>query len=196
MLQETKQEVGKKIIFLSLRFLINYIKYPYLAGAVIFPLATVLFTVLNLNPDFSFGFLRYFSFVDPRYATDTFSMGITKIMEIFLVVSLVLMAAVSLMKIALRKVFNREILISSKSKIIISLTAITLLYLCAMMIVAFSDTLDKSFYVVFFIFYILNVVSTLLYFVFDALSKWLHQQEGKLEALLSQHISSKQRYNR
>jgi len=186
MLQETKQEVGKKIIFLSLRFLINYIKYPYLAGAVIFPLATVLFTVLNLNPDFSFGFLRYFSFVDPRYATDTFSMGITKIMEIFLVVSLVLMAAVSLMKI----------LTSSKSKIIISLTAITLLYLCAMMIVAFSDTLDKSFYVVFFIFYILNVVSTLLYFVFDALSKWLHQQEGKLEALLSQHISSKQRYNR
>ena len=195
MLQETKHQLGKKIILLSIRFLISYIKYPFLIGAVIFPLGVILFIALNVNPNLSFGFLRYLSFIDPKYARDTMILGTTEIMALFGVMSLFLMMIAGLLKTALRKVFNREISVSFKSKIIISLTAITLLYLGAMMIVAFSDTLDNEFYAVFFIFYILNVMSTVFYFAFGALSKLLHQREGKLEALLSQHMS-KQRYNR
>ena len=175
MLQETKNEIGKKMILIIIQFLINYIKYFFLTGSVIFSITILLFIILNIDPNFSFGFFQYFQFINPIYATGTFNMGIKEIMEIFSVVSLVLMIVASLIKMTLKKIFDLRVLIPFRLKIIIFFIAITFAYILASIIVAYSDKLDTGFYFVFIIFYILNLISATFYFLFDMLSKKIAQ---------------------
>ncbi len=181
MLQRIKNKIELNFISLLIQFLISYIKYLFLTGSVIFSIVVLLFIILNINPRFSFGFLQYFSFINPVYKTGTFSMGIKETMQIFSVVSLVFMIIVSLVKTALKKIFKLDILITFKSKIIIVFVPITLTYIIASVIVAFSDNLDKGFYFIFAIFYIINLVSVVFYFLFDGLLKWIVQLFEKRE---------------
>lgn len=171
MLQNKQVIGGQEISLVFIRFFINYIKYFFLTGSVIFSIVILLFIILNLNPNFSFNFIQYFSFINPVYATGNFSMGITEIMQIFSIVSLILMILSGLIKLILKKAFNFEILISLKSKIIIFFSIITLAYFFASLIVAFSENLDKMFYFVFAFFYCINLVSAIGYFLIDALLK-------------------------
>ncbi len=181
MLQQIKNKTEPNFILLITQFIISYIKYFFLTGSVIFSIVILLFITLNVNPNFSFGFLQYFSFINPVYKTGTFSMGVKETMQIFSVVSLVFMIIISLVKIALKKIFKLNILITFKSKIIVFFVPITLAYIFASIIVAFSDNLDKGFYFVFAIFYILNLVSAAFYFLFDGLLKGIVQFLEKRE---------------
>ncbi|MBS3076378.1 hypothetical protein J4481_01395 [Candidatus Pacearchaeota archaeon] len=166
-----KNELITKIILTTTRLFINYIKYFFLTSSVIFSLFVLLFIILNINPNFSFGFIQYFSFINPTYETGTFNLNIKEIMEIFLVVSFVLMIIANLIKLALKKIFNLENIFTSKLKITIFFSIITLAYITASLIVAFSPTLEKGFYFVFIIFYIINIFSAICYFALDFISK-------------------------
>jgi hypothetical protein len=182
MLKETKNAIEEKIILMIsmiLQFPINYIKYIFLTGSVIFSVGILLLLIVFINPQFSFGFLKYFWFINPIYATGTFSMGIKEIMEIFLIVSLIFMIIINLIKIALKMIFNLELLSSLKSKIITFFTLITSAYILASIIV-FYNKLDKGFYFVFVIFYIINLVSAIFYFLLDALSDALSKKITKI----------------
>ncbi len=169
--QQIKIKIGWNFILLILQLIINYIIYFFLTGSVIFSLVILLFIILSINPNFSFGFFQYFSFIDPVYKTGTFSMGVKETMQIFSVVSLVFMIIISSVKIALIKIFKLNILITLKTKINVFFVVITLAYIFASAVVAFSDNLDNGFYFVFAIFYILNLVSAAFYFLFDDLLK-------------------------
>ena len=171
MLQQIKNKIVWNFILFIIKFIISYIKYFFLTGSVFFSIAILLFIVLNMNPNFSFSFLQYFSFIDPGYKTGTFRGGLEEIMEIFSVVSFVFMIVISLVKIALQKIFKLNISITFKSKIIVFFATITLAYIFASIIVSFSDNLDKGFYFVFAIFYILNLVSIAFYFIVDEFLK-------------------------
>ena len=107
MLNNMKNELITKIILTTTRLFINYIKYFFLTSSVIFSLFVLLFIILNINPNFSFGFIQYFSFINPTYETGTFNLNIKEIMEIFLVVSFVLMIIANLIKLALKKIFAK-----------------------------------------------------------------------------------------
>lgn len=116
----------------------------------------------------SYVFLKYFSFVSRADEVGTATLGVKEIMEIFLATSFVLMVASGLLKIALRKMFGLGLAVTPKSKIILFFVAITLAYALASLIVALNE-MDKSFYFVFVVFYIINLVSAVGYFLLGAL---------------------------
>ncbi len=169
MLEEIKNKIGQNLILLIIQFLLNYIKYFFLTGSVIFSIILLLFILFNINPNFSFDFLKYFAFINPTYKSGTFSMGIKEVMQIFSVISLILLIIASLIKIILKRLFNLNLLISLKLRVILVFAIITISYIFAFFIVAFSEHLDKGFYFVFVIFYITNLFFILFYFLFDAL---------------------------
>lgn len=172
MINNIKKRTGLKILLTSIQLFISYIKYSFLTGSVIFALTILLFIILNINPNFSFSFLQYFSFINPIYKTESFNIGIKEIMQIFSVASLVLMIIATLMKIALKKIFGFNTLLTLKLKIIFFFVVITLAYILASLIVAFSNNLDRGFYLVFIILYLINLVSATGYFILDA---WLNK---------------------
>ena len=101
-----KENNTNKSILILVRLILSYIKYFFLTWLVGLLLGTIIFITLNLNPNISFGFFRYFSFINPLYAGSTFNMNLTGIMQIFSVVSLVLMITTTLIKIILNKLFK------------------------------------------------------------------------------------------
>ena len=130
-----------------------------------------MFVLLNLVPDFSFGFLQYFSFLNPDYGTGTFSMDISEVMEIFSLVSLIIMFTSYVFSFTLKKIFNSYIKFSLKLKILFLVVLITLAYLIAMILVTLYNALDNLFYYIFVVFYVANLISLVLYFLVDALLK-------------------------
>lgn len=151
--------------------LLRYIKYFFLTGSVIFSLVVFLFILLNIQPGFSFEFLSIFLFLNESYGTDSFAMGGADVMKIFSVVSFVVMLISSVVQMGVKKVFNISIELSLKSKLVIFGTIISAAYVCTMLLVTFNDTLDNLFYVVFGVFYVINLISLLLYFVTDTILK-------------------------
>ncbi len=164
-----KTEIGSVIVLAATRLFINYIKYQFLIGSVIFSLFVLLFITLSINPTYSFSFLQHFSFINPMFNAESFSMGIKEVMQIFLVASFFLMIFIALIKIALKKIFGYAPRLTLKLKVISFFVIITLAYAIASLIVAFSDSLDNGFYLIFIIFYIISLISSVGYFLLDAL---------------------------
>lgn len=179
MLNNARNEVGLKVLLTIVKFFVGYVKYFFLTGSVIFSLTVLLFIILNINPNFSFNFLQYFSFIDPVYKTGSFRMGIKEIMQIFSAVALIVFIIITLIKFALKKIFGFNIDLSLKLKIFLFFIAITLTYSIASTIVAFSDNLDKGFYLTFIIFYTINLISTVGYFLLNDLLNKISQINEK-----------------
>jgi hypothetical protein len=171
MLQEPKNNIWQNTAPLLVQFLINYIKYFFLTGSVVFSTFVLLVVIVSINPDFSFGFLQLFSFLNPAYKTGTFRMGIKEIMEIFAVVSLALLVIVWLAKAALKKFFNFSLKLRLKHKIIIFFALITSAYILAALIAKFAFPKDLGYYLVFAVFYVFNLVSAVFYFLLDTLQE-------------------------
>jgi len=171
MIQETENKFLKNLVLIIIRFVINYIEYFFLTGSVIFSLVVLLFVILNINPNFSFDFIQYFSFLNPTYKTGAFSMGIKETMEIFSVLAFIFMIILASIKILLKKVSGIDIYFTLKSRALFFFAIITLVYISAFFIIAFSDKLDKGFYFVFTVFYISNLICIMLHLLFAALSE-------------------------
>ena len=171
MIQEIENKFIKNLVLIIIRFVISYIEYFFLTGSVIFSLVVLIFIVLNINPNFSFGFIQYFSFLNPAYKTGTFSMGIKETMEIFSVLAFIFMIISASIKIVVKKVSGINIYFTLKSRALFLFAVITFLYIFAFFIIAFSDKLDKGFYFVFTVFYISNLICTTFYLLFAALSE-------------------------
>jgi len=162
-----------KILLTIVRFIVNYIKFLFLTGSVIFSLVVLLAIILTINPQFSFGFLKYFSFLNPQYQTDSFHMGIKEIMEIISAVSLALLIVLTPVKFALKRFFNYTPLGLGK-KILLAFLTITGAYLVSLVLVAVYN-MNKLFYVFFIIFYFVNIGAAVGYFLID----WLVQKIPK-----------------
>ena len=169
MLNKTHDEIRLKIVLGGIRLFVSYVKYFFLTGSVIFSLVVLLFIILNINPNLSFNFLQYFSVINPIYKTGYFHMGIKETMQIFSVVSLILLIIVSPIKFIFKKVFGFNSSLTIKLKIVLFVVAITLAYVFASAIVAFSNNLDKRFYFLFIVFYFINLASAIGYFLSGAL---------------------------
>ena len=161
--------MNKNIIIIS--FFLSYIKYYFLTGSVICSLAVLLFVLLNLEPYFSFDFFSYFSLLDPAYSTGTFSMGIPEVMKIFSLMSLVIMLVSYVLRFASKKIFNITFEFSLRVKLLFFVTMITLTYIISFILIKLDNALDNSFYYVFVVFYVFNLVSLILYFLIDALMR-------------------------
>jgi|SRR3989344_2377149 len=161
----------KKIGLYLIQLFLNYVSYFFLTGSVILSLVVLIFIILNIHPTTSFDFLRFFSFINPIYKNETFELSIREVMQIFAIVTLVLSIIVSSIKFGLKKIFGVKILLSFKFKALLLFSIISLSYAVAFLIIGLTDSLDKEFYAVFAIFYIINLISASVYFSFDLLSK-------------------------
>lgn len=175
MLINAKDNFGSNIfvtlIILLIKLFISYIRYYFLTAAIIFPLVGLLLIILTLNPNFSFNFLEYFSFLNQsyKYKTESFSLGIKEVMQIISVITLFLWLIISVIKLVIKKVFKINTNVSSNFKILSFFVVITLIYIVDLIFIAISDTLDNGFYFIFIFFYILNLAYVSGYFLLEAL---------------------------
>ncbi len=156
-------------IFLIIRFVLGYIKYFFLTTFVIFLVAILLFIILTLSPGFSFNFLRYFSFINIIYNNVTFTMGKKELIQIFSIVSFLFMIVASLIKMAVRKLFNVNFSLPAKRKRVLFFTINSIIYLVAIFIVLFNASLKKSLVFILIIFYVISSIAMLSYFLLDFL---------------------------
>ncbi|MFH1409198.1 MAG: hypothetical protein ABIH34_04785 [Nanoarchaeota archaeon] len=158
-----------RMMLLVLYLLLRYIKYVFLTGSVVCSLVVLLFIIINTNPQFSFSFLQMFSYLNPMYATGTFSMGIEEIMQIFLAISFVFMIIGIGITEVLKKLFKRDLSISAKAKMTLIFILMSIAYAIGAILVLLRD-LDPSFYGILAIFFIFNFISATLYFIVDRFS--------------------------
>lgn len=158
----------RNIITTIVSFLLSYLKYFFLTGPVIFSLSAMVFIVLNLKPNFSFGFL---SFLSSDYQTGNFNISLSEVMDMFFLLSFVVMFISYLSNFILKKIFNLTIKLSLKFKIFFIVSVITIIYGGVFSLIALRSELDGSFYYIFSIFYLLSLISLLGYFLVDVFSK-------------------------
>lgn len=156
-------------IFLIIKFLLSYIRYFFLTTFIIFVVAILLFILLIFNPDFSFAFLKYFSFINQIYNNAAFTMSKKELIQIFSIVSFLFMIAVSLIKMVIRKLFDVPFSLTAKRKRILFFTINSIIYLIAIFIFLFSTSLEKSLVFILIIFYVVSSIFMVFYFLFEFL---------------------------
>jgi hypothetical protein len=169
-----KNEASLNIVSITIQFVFNYIKYFFLTGLIMFSFATLLFVLININPDYQFGFFRYFSFIVPFDGKGNLYMETPEIMKIFSVMAFILMIITNLIKIILKKIFGLVYSFTTKLKIGLFFTITSLFYILALLSVFFNDS-NKDFYFMFIIFYIINIVSIVGYLFMDWLLSKLNR---------------------
>lgn len=155
----------------------SYISYVFLSGVVILTLAAVLLIILTLNPDYSFGFLEHFKFIFDDSKGDSFSIGEGEIMRIFMLFALGLSVVFFVIKFILDSVFGLDFKFTFKLKMILTFGIVSVLFFISFVMILFLEELDIMLLLVFVIFYILNLFSLGLFFLFDKLSKSLKLQD-------------------
>ncbi len=175
----TKNESAFILVVVAIRLFLSYIKYLFLTGTILFSLTAILLIVATINPHFSFEFLQYFSFLNPSYKTESFSMGKKEIMEIFSITALFLWIVLAPIKFFLKKKFGFNTTLSLKSKIILSFVIISLLYFFTLLSAKLDDHSNNNSYFVFIVFYIFNLISMLGYFLLNALLNKISNYQKK-----------------
>ncbi|KKT18865.1 MAG: hypothetical protein UW02_C0020G0016 [Candidatus Nomurabacteria bacterium GW2011_GWB1_43_7] len=175
MFQATENKISKNIMVSLVRIVINYVKYFFLTGSVFFSLAVLMFVVLNKNPDFSFEFMKYFSFIDPAYKTGNFVINLGDVMNIFLILSLVMMLVINFLKMLMKKIFSFSLYFSTRTKFTVLFTIITLAYVIAVIFITQNDSLDKGLYFIFAIFYVLNLIFMVLYLLMEKVMNYFNK---------------------
>lgn len=160
-----------KNVEISVRFLLNYIQYSFLTGLVILILVATIFIVANLNPNSSFGFFKFFSFIDPIYKTGTFTLGKKETMQIFSASSFILLIIANLIKFLFKNLLAVNLDIKPRLKKIALFTVVTSIHFFAVLLVLFDETLDKNLSFIFILFYFGGLISLTGYFFFDGLLK-------------------------
>ena len=178
---ETKKKTELKVIIIIIQIFLNYIKYLFLTGSILFSLAALLFIIVNINPHFSFEFIQYFSFVNPLYRTESFSMGTKEIMEIFSITALFLWVILAPIKFFLKKTLGVNFTLSLKLKIILFFSIISLIYSFALIFAVLDNSLIKGFYFVLIVFYIINIASTAGYFLLNTLLNKISTYQKKFQ---------------
>lgn len=160
-------------IFLILKFVLNYVRYFFLTTFVLFIIAILLFIILTLNPGFSFAFLKYFSFINPIFNNPEFTMSSKELIQIFSIISFIFMIVVSLVKLALKRLFNIHSSLTTKRKWMWFFSVNSIIYLFAIFIVLFNASLENGLVLILVIFYVISSIAMISYFLFDFLLKKL-----------------------
>ena len=159
-----------KILLTIVRFIAHFVKYLFFTGSVLFYLIVLFAIILTLNPQFSFGFLKYFAFLNPEYQAESFHIDTQGIMKIVSVVSLALLIVLTPITFALKRFFNYTPLGLGKKILFVFLT-ITGAYVFSFALVAFKN-MDQVLYVILIILYFVNIGAAVGYFFID----WLVQK--------------------
>jgi len=171
-----KIKLLENITKLVFRYILKYAAYSFLTAAVIITITVllVIFTTI-IGDSLSFPFLKYFAFINPAFREGTFSLGIKEVMEIYSVVVFAVMALFELIKFIFKQ-RGIEIKVSFKRKLVYTFIFLSVIYLVAFLIepsIRVSEGSNNSkFYFVFVIFYVITVISSMIYEVLNRFSEY------------------------
>jgi len=165
----------KMILLSAVKLFVNYIKYFFLTFIVLLSLLMVLFVILNIKSDFSFDFLKYFSFVNAIFNKETYVMHTKEVMQIFSIISLLVYAFMGIIKYLINKIFNLKLEVSLKNKLIILFSFITLVFFVTIFLIKYKK-IDNDLYISFIAVYIFNIIVTFFYLTISTLSNWINNQ--------------------
>jgi len=157
---------NKLVVMRIISFFTNYIKYALLTVLVIFPFVIILFILSNINPDFSIHFFKYFKFLNPIFGDENMNIDKKDIMKIFFFISLIFWLVVTIFKYIIKRLFNLNIKLKIKHIIWLVLIPTTLIYVYAFVLIN-NHSLDKEFYLIFTIVYIINIIFIPIYLFFN-----------------------------
>ena len=158
------------VCMLPVRYSLQYFSYCLLTGLVFFVSAALFVIIIKINPHFSFSFMKYFSFLNPAYSTGTFSGDLGDVMQIYLLISFIVMIIIKLLEFVNNQWFHLKLEIPYANKIkfwsiIILLSA---MYITAILI-------EPRVRIVMVIFFIAAILNYLLYRVVIYINKFVNQ---------------------
>lgn len=168
------------------QFVVDYIKYSFLIGTVIPSVGVILITVLYNNENTSFEFLKNLSFLNSAYKDGAFGVGVGDIMKIFGIGVFILTIAGNLIKKMFAKFFGQPYMFKTNAFFLSLL--ITAIYIISSIVIKKDGPLGSDFYIVFAIFYLINLASMLCYLALGKLSDKISQffSAYSAESLLNQ----------
>ncbi len=166
---------------LIIEIIINYIKYLFLTGVVLFPFSILVMIIIMINPDYNFGIFQYFSIINPTYSQESFNIGTKEIMEMFGIIALIFYAITSIIKFLFKKLFDIEISITLKTKIKTTLIFLTLMYIMVISLSIINDLGILDSLLIFFFFYIINLIFLGAYFLIETFLLKMHDAKIKTE---------------
>lgn len=167
---ELSTKTNNKYLIIILNFILNYIKYSFLMIPVVLAFGAMLFIIISNNPDYSFGFMKYFFFLKPDEAGNI-HIEEKEIMQIFTFVTFIITIIIDLAKYLIKVIFKVNISISIKKKILFFIGMLTLLYVIASFSVLTNKELDNWGITIFITFYILSLFPTIMSIGIDYLQK-------------------------
>lgn len=158
--------IKSKIILIVLRLIVSYFKYACLGVLVIISLLFLLAPILSFSPHFSFEFLKYFAFIDPKYGYHEVSMDQNDILRLFSFVSLLFMIIAEIVKMILKIIFKININFSIKKRAVTIVLFLTTIFVIASISVSIKYGYDPGIQTVFSAFYAISLVFTVFYLVY------------------------------
>lgn len=166
--------MNKKFIINIINLFFNYVKYFFLTGIIFIFCMFLLFIVLSIEPNFSFEFLKYFSFIDPIYKESSYSIQKADILKIFSVLSFAILVIVNLSKLIIKKIFKYNLDFKLKYKLIIILSILTILLFLSIILINIRN-IDNSLYFIFILSYLIGVFLTIIYIFISSFTNFINK---------------------
>jgi hypothetical protein len=167
-------QMNKKFIINIINLFFSYVKYFFLTGVILIFCTFILFILLSVEPNFSFEFLKYFSFIDPIYKESSYTLQKADILKIFSVLSFALLIILSLIKLILKKVFKYNSEFKLKHKFIITLSISTILLLLSIIFINIRN-INNSLYFIFILLYLINVFLMIIYTLLSSFMNFINK---------------------
>ena len=135
---------------------------------IVLPLVVTGLFIKTSSQSLSLEFIRFFAFIDPRYARAQFSVNGEDLMHLFAVISFLIFCVSSVFRMLLEKLFGKILVIPSKVKPIVIFSLTTIIYVAALCCVQVKS-MEQQFYFVFAGFYVMSCCALLGYFFLDFL---------------------------
>lgn len=166
-IQETKKEYFFiDVLIILVRFILGYVSYAFLTLVIGLSFLISGWTLISIIYQFNESFIRlvenFFKFINVANFSLSGSFGISEVMKIYLLVSLIFAIIVEIGKFVFKKYFNKEIKYSFKRKIIFNITLIHIIYITALIMIIFTKFFKEtniSWFFVLALFYIINIVT-------------------------------------
>lgn len=166
--------MNKKLIINIINIFFSYVKYFFLTGVILIFCMFLLFIVLGIEPNFSFEFLKYFSFIDSIYKESSYTLQKADILKIYSALSFAILIIISIFKLIINKIFKYNINLKLKHKFIIILSISTILLFQSIILVK-AKNIDNSLYFILILTYLINLFLTIIYLFISSLANFINK---------------------
>lgn len=167
-------------ILMIIPLFIRYISYSALVPVVLISLSVLLIITSTIFGNLNFVNLTFFSFINPIFGKNSYSISEKEIMQIFGFLSLMFWILSFIIKKILEFILKRKIQISLKKKIYYYSIPITIIFIVALIcvpIIKMSEDQNRyDFIPIIAIFYLITIISLIIHITLNHFSYWLSEK--------------------